>query len=103
MTTLGKIIVALTPLQAAEQRARSRSKAQAHARDCPWLNAVLQHHVAIVQALAAVRAFQDASARSAPQRWLATLLTGHAAAEEAVLYPALVRSGWGRQSTAACT
>ena len=35
------------------------------------------------------------------ERWLSTLLTGHAAAEEAVLYPAMARGDQALQSMAA--
>jgi hypothetical protein len=89
MTLLDKAIPVVTPPETDEERGKARAKARVLARDCPWLAEVLQHHVAIEQAFAAVRSAQDASQRRAAQRWLATLLTGHSAAEEAVLYPAI--------------
>jgi hypothetical protein len=54
---------------------------------------ILQHHEKIEAAFAAVRTANDADGRFSAQRRLAVILTGHSNAEEAVIYPALVRFG----------
>jgi Hemerythrin HHE cation binding domain len=89
MTIMDKVIGAITPSETDAARRKARDKASDLARDCPWLAAVLRHHVAIEQAFAGVRAARDPSGRRAAQRWLSTLMTGHALAEEVVLYPAM--------------
>ena len=103
MTLLDKVISAVTPPETDEERGKARAKVRALARDCPWLAEVLQHHIAIEQAFASVRFAQDASQRRTAQRWLATLLTGHSAAEEAVLYPAMALGDQKLHSTSAYT
>ena len=89
MTLPDKIAAAATSLTNSSPRRASRVKSLALAPQCAWLADVLQHHIAIEQAFAGVRAAPDAEQRRAAQRWLATLLTGHSMAEEAVLYPAM--------------
>ena len=86
---------------ARSQRGAARARSLALAPQCAWLAEVLQHHIAIEQAFAAVRAAPDAQQRRAAQRWLATLLTGHSAAEEAVLYPAMALSDQQLHATSA--
>jgi len=93
MTTLDNIMGTPAASDTEAARRRARAKARDAARDCPWLAAVLVHHVAIEQAFAGVRAATDASGRRAAQRWLSTLVTGHAIAEEVVLYPAMAAAG----------
>ena len=71
------------------RRIKARSKAADRGRSCPWLGQVVAHHQRIEEAFAAVHATRDAGARRRAERRLATLLSGHAVAEEAVLYPAM--------------
>ena len=62
---------------------------------------VLEHHQNIEAAFEAVKDADTAAAQRAAQKKLATLLTGHSVAEEAVLYPALADAGEkGHASTA---
>jgi hypothetical protein len=63
----------------------------------------LDHHVKIEAAFAAVKAALDASSRLTAQKHLALLLTGHSIAEEAVIYPALVKANEQSHSTKAYT
>jgi hypothetical protein len=74
------------------RRMKARSKAVDLGRSCPWLRLVVTHHEQIEGAFAAIRDTRDAVARRRAERRLATLLTGHAVAEEAVLYPAMAAS-----------
>jgi hypothetical protein len=93
MSGIDKIIAAVTPPESPEQRAEARTKARDAARPGDWLSLVLDHHERIERAFSEVKAASDASARRAAQKGLATLLTGHSIAEEAVLYPALAQAG----------
>ena len=92
MTLLDKMIGTVRePLE--DRRARARELAHARAAECDWLAEVLRHHVAIEQALQAVCDAVDPAAARHALRWLATLMKGHAIAEESVLYPALAFDG----------
>ena len=71
------------------RREKARSKSIDLGRSCPWLRLVVAHHEQIEDAFEAVKATRTATARRHAERHLATLLTGHAVAEEAVLYPAM--------------
>jgi len=103
MTILDKVVAAVTPPESAEQRAEARTKARNVATDGDWLSLVLDHHVQIEAAFAAVKAAADASSRLSAQKRLASLLTGHSIAEEAVIYPALVKASEEAHSTKAYT
>ena len=58
-----------------------------------WLGQILDHHEAIDAAFAAVKAAGDVNSRRAALTELSILLSAHANAEEAVIYPALVHFG----------
>jgi hemerythrin superfamily protein len=103
MSLLDKVVAAVTPLESDEQRAEARQRAQNAAADGDWLSMVLQHHRQIEDAFAAVKAATDAANQVRAQKRLALLLTGHSIAEEAVLYPALVKAGEEGHSTKAYT
>jgi hypothetical protein len=103
MSLFDKMVAAVTPPESEEARAEARAKAQAAAGDGDWLSLVLQHHRQIEAAFAAVKGATDPSSRLAAQKKLAILLTGHSIAEEAVLYPALVKAGEEAHSTTAYT
>jgi hemerythrin superfamily protein len=89
MTILDKVIAAVTPDPTPEERAAARADAQDAASSAPWLGAVLQHHQQVEAAFEEVRTATDAGAQKQAEKRLATLLTGHSMAEEAVIYPAL--------------
>ena len=101
MTLYDKVTAAVTSLATSSPRRASRARSLALAPQCAWLADVLQHHIAIEQAFAGVRAAPDAEQRRAAQRWLALLLTGHSMAEEAVLYPAMALADQKLHSTSA--
>jgi hypothetical protein len=103
MSLFDKVVAAVTPPESDEQRAEARQKAQSAATDGDWLSLVLEHHRQIEAAFAAVRAAMDAGTRVSAQKRLALLLTGHSIAEEAVLYPALVKADEKGHSTKAYT
>jgi hypothetical protein len=91
MSIFDKVVAAVGPPETEQSRREARVKAQAQAAVRPgdWLSLVLEHHVQIEKAFAAVKAAPDLSSRRTAQKWLAVILTGHANAEESVLYPAL--------------
>jgi hemerythrin superfamily protein len=93
MTILDKVIAAVTPPETDADRAQARDKARSASTGNDWLALVLAHHLEIEQAFLAVSSAGNASAQRAAQKQLATILTGHANAEETVLYPALALGG----------
>lgn len=93
MSLMDKVVAAVTPPESEAKRREARAKALAAAGSNDWLALVLQHHVQIESAFAAVTAARDLATRLGAYHELALLLTGHANAEEAVIYPALVYFG----------
>jgi hypothetical protein len=103
MSLLDKVVAAVTPPESDEARAQARAKARAAAISGDWLSIVLDHHLQIESAFTAVKAASDSASRVLAQKKLATLLTGHSIAEEAVLYPAMVKANEEGHSTKAYT
>ena len=92
MTILDKVIAAVTQTEDSDKNREAREKAQAAAGSTGWLALVLEHHKEIERAFAVVRDARTAATRKTAQKWLATILTGHSIAEEAVLYPAMANT-----------
>jgi hypothetical protein len=103
MSILDKVVAAVTPPESDESRRKARAKARAAAGAGDWLAQILDHHEEIDAAFAAVRAAQDPTLRRAAQMELAVLLSAHANAEEAVIYPALIHFGHKMHGTAGYT
>lgn len=93
MTLLDKFIAAVTPPESEEDRLEARNKATRLAMPGDWLDQIIQHHMDIEDAFAGVKAANDAGSRTTALKMLSVLLTGHAIAEEAVIYPALAQVG----------
>jgi hemerythrin superfamily protein len=89
MSLLDKAIAAITPPESENARAKARAKAEAAATSGDWLSQILDHHREIENRFAAVKAATSSDARRSAQKDLALILTGHAIAEEAAIYPAL--------------
>lgn len=89
MSLLDKAIAAVTPPESQEARARARAEAEAASTPGDWLSQIIAHHRAIEAAFDAVEHASDAAGRRAAQKALGVILTGHAIAEEAAIYPAL--------------
>ena len=89
MSVLDKVIAAVTPPESEQSRKEARAKARSVAKPGDWLSSILTHHEQIETAFAAVKAATTAATRVAAQKKLGIVLTGHANAEESVLYPAL--------------
>ena len=93
MSIIDKAIAAITPPVSDEKRAEAHAKARASAEPGDWLSQVLDHHEEIDAAFSAVKAATTAGARRSAEKTLGALLTGHAMAEEAVIYPTLAQAG----------
>jgi hemerythrin superfamily protein len=90
MSFLDKIMATVMPPESEQDRADARQKAEALATANGWLATALDHHRQIESAFARARTAIDAAERKQAMKELALILTGHAQAEETVLYPALV-------------
>lgn len=93
MSIVDKVIAAVTPPESVEDRREARSKATDAAAPGDWLSQILDHHRAIESAFAGVKGAAGVAARTAALKELGVLLTGHANAEESVIYPALAGDG----------
>ncbi|MES2493343.1 MAG: hemerythrin domain-containing protein [Pseudomonadota bacterium] len=89
MSFFDKVVAAVTPPESAEDRATARRNAEAAAGPGDWLDMILGHHRQIAQAFGAAETAQGEAARTEAIKTLAALLTGHAMAEEAAIYPQL--------------
>lgn len=93
MSPFDKLRDSVTPKATPEQRAEARRKAQSAAKSGDWLSLVLDHHQRIEAAFAEAKRASSPEARHAALKQLGGVLTGHAIAEESVLYPALAGAG----------
>jgi hypothetical protein len=93
MSIADKVIAAVTRPESDEARTEARTKANAAASPGDWLSQILQHHLAIEGAFAAVKAADARHSRTDTLKRLGVVLTGHSNAEESVIYPALAEDG----------
>jgi hemerythrin-like domain-containing protein len=101
MSAIDRLVTALSPPETPEQRDTAHARARADAQPNGWLSLILDHHETIVKAFAVVRAAPEGVSRQSALKQLEVLLTGHAIAEEAVVYPALAQvhePGWASQA-----
>lgn len=89
MSFLDKIVAAITPPASEEDRREARRKADALAKPGDWLFHVLEHHRRIEACFELALGANSVAERRAALRDLSMVLTAHANAEEAVLYPAM--------------
>lgn len=89
MSIVDKVIAAVTPPESEEDRAEARAKATDASEPGDWLSLVLDHHIELEDAIELVEDATTAEERSDAFGNFAILLTGHAIAEEGVLYPGL--------------
>lgn len=87
MSFIDRIAATLTPAASDEKRAEARRHAEELAAGEEWLAMVLTHHKKIERLISEAFASPDANGRRDCVRQLEMVLTGHATAEEAVLYP----------------
>jgi hypothetical protein len=93
MSFLDKLMSKVMPPESEQDRAEARQKSERLAGANGWLAMALDHHRQIESAFARARGGLDAAERKQALKELALILTGHAQAEETVLYPALVEHG----------
>jgi hemerythrin superfamily protein len=103
MSILDKVVAAVTPPESEESRRKARAKAKAASQGDDWLAQILHHHELIEGAFTAVRAAADRASRQVALQELGILLSAHANAEEAVIYPALIHFGHKTHGTAGYT
>ncbi|MBC2651871.1 hemerythrin domain-containing protein [Novosphingobium flavum] len=101
MSFLDKLASAIMPPETAEDRDNARRLAQAAAGNGDWLALVIDHHRQIEQHFSRALTAPDAQSRQSALKALQVLLTGHANAEESVLYPALADHGGKAHATMA--
>ena len=103
MSLVDKVIAAVTPPESDQARADARAKGRAAAGLEDWLALILDHHLKIEAAFEKVKIANDPAAQRQALTSLATLLTGHSIAEEAVIYPALAQANEKGHATKAYT
>lgn len=99
MSIFSDIVDAVTPSESQEDRTTARAEARRLAAPGDWLSLILDHHLQLEAAFAAVKAAGDAASRRAAQKELGVILTGHAIAEESVIYPAMAETGEKRHAS----
>lgn len=93
MSLIDDVVAAVSPTESQADRAEAREKARGVASPGDWLDLVLQHHLQLEDAFEAARSTVDAEGSKAAQKQLGIILTGHAIAEESVIYPAMAEAG----------
>ena len=93
MSSIDQVLSALSLPETDASRQKGRAMALALSEPGDWLSLVLQHHVRVEDAFLKVQNATTIADRLAAQGWLGVVLTGHAIAEESVLYPALAEIG----------
>lgn len=89
MSILDRVAAAVMPAASDEDRLEARRKMEKLAHEEPLAAAILDHHRQIEACFAAAENAGEPQMAHVAVRRLATVLTGHAMAEEAVVYPAL--------------
>jgi hemerythrin superfamily protein len=103
MSVIDKVVAAVTPPESEQARAEARSKARAAAKSGDWLSMILEHHMQIENAFAAIKTAKASGTRRLAEKRLGVLLTGHSNAEESVVYPALALHGEKGHATSGYT
>lgn len=87
MSFLDRIAAAVTPAASDEARAEARQKVLALAPGEEWLGMIVEQHQRIEHLFEEAASASDAEGRLRSAKKLATELTGHSMAEEAIVYP----------------
>ena len=98
MSFLDRIAAAVAPAASDEARADARRKADQLATSEPWFALILQQHRQIEGIVSQALGSASADTRTKAVRELGKVLTGHATAEEAVLYPDVSEFGGKTQA-----
>lgn len=89
MSIIDDTVAALTPAPSEEDRAQARDRARSIAQPGDWLSLILDHHVQLEDGFARTLSESSADGRKSAFKQLGILITGHAGAEESVIYPAM--------------
>ena len=87
MSFLDKLAAAITPAASKEDRAEARRDAETLGAREEWIGLIVQQHKQIETLISEAAMAPGAEARLKAVREFERVLTGHATAEEAVLYP----------------
>lgn len=87
MSFLDRIAAAVTPAASDEDRAEARSYVESLAEREDWVRMIVDQHKSIEACFSDARTAGDPESRRAAVERLERELTGHAMAEEAVIYP----------------
>lgn len=87
MSFLDRLAASVTPAASDEKRAEARTKIESMVPGEAWLGLIVDQHKEIESLFAEARAASAGADRREAVRKLSALLTGHANAEEAVVYP----------------
>ena len=98
MSIVDDAVAALTPAPSDEDRAEARERARNASESGDWLSLILDHHVQLEEAFARTLTESSADSRKAAFKQLGIILTGHAGAEESVIYPAMDTTGETRHA-----
>lgn len=93
MSIIDKIAAKVMSPESEEDRQNARTVAMALTNEGDWLGLIVAHHRQIEAAFAAALAAAGRDNRQAALKELGILLTGHANAEESVIYPAVADGG----------
>jgi hemerythrin superfamily protein len=93
MSVIDQVVSALSLPETDASRRKARADALSISEPGDWLSLVLHHHVQVEDAFSQVLNAVNIADRLAAQGRLGVVLTGHAIAEESVLYPALAEIG----------
>lgn len=98
MSLIDDAVAAVTPAPSNQDRLDARDRARAVASEGDWLSLILDHHVQLEQAFAQVLSESSAQSRMNAFKQLGVVITGHAGAEETVIYPAMDMTGESRHA-----
>ncbi len=87
MSFIDRLASALAPAASKEDRAEARRKAEALGAREEWIRLIVEQHKQIETLISQAATATGADARRKAMREFERVLTGHATAEEAVLYP----------------
>ena len=102
MTVIDHCLVEEVPARSLDRRTKARSKARDIGRGCEWLRLVVLQHEEIEDSFDRLRDVAHLASAQDEERVLAALLTAHAIAKEAVLYPAMANAQQRAHAVAAC-
>ncbi len=93
MSFIDKLASAIAPAASRESRAEARQKAEALGAREQWVGLIVEQHKQIEMLISEAATANGADSRRQALKQFERVLTGHATAEEAVLYPDMAEFG----------